>query len=111
MQSDLAHQTVHQERRARHVTSVLKETNEEEEQTDLRQENHHGADTPDDAFDEQTLEFAGRQAGADLVAKPPDGVLQQVHRQARERKDALENQRHQRHKNQQTPDAVGQHPV
>jgi hypothetical protein len=41
MQPHLAHQPVHQKRSSGHVPCVLKQANEQEQQQDLRQENHH----------------------------------------------------------------------
>ncbi len=45
VQPDLAHQPIHQKRRARHVTRVFQKTDEQKQQQDLRQKNNHRADT------------------------------------------------------------------
>ena len=75
------------------------------------QKNHDCADSLDDSFNEQIVQRAGREDSANARADPVHAVLQEIHRELGEGENALENQRHDRQENQQTPNFVGHDPV
>ena len=79
VQADLAHQPVHEKGGPGHVAGVLQKPDEEEQQQDLRQENHHGSHARDDAVHEQAVQVPGRQSAADEVAEPVHRRLERLH--------------------------------
>ena len=114
MQTHLAHQSIHQERRASHVAAVLEQADEQEKKQNLRQKNNHGADALDDPGDQQAVERAGPQQRSDPATERVHAAGKPVHRVLREREDALKQQRHDDDENDYAPDFVRQdavHPV
>ena len=111
MQANPAHQAVHQEGCPGHVAGVFQQADEEEEQADLREENHHRPDTGDSASGDQVVEIARGHARADPLGQGIDSRLDAVHRVLRQPEDGLEHQRHHRDKNEGSPNAVGHHAV
>ena len=109
---DLAHQPIHQERRARHVAGVFQQADEQEQQQDLRQKHDHRADARDDAVDEQVAQIARRQDAFHHVAQPADRPTRASPSAASaKREDALEDQRHEPHEDQRAPHPVRQHAI
>ena len=53
MQPHFAHQTIHKERRSRHVTRVFQKSDEKEQQQDLRQEYQNASDARDHTIDQK----------------------------------------------------------
>ena len=67
-----------------HVTGVFEQRDEEEEKTDLRQEDHHGADALDDAVGQEILKSPGPMEAPHLSGDPLDPGVDGVHGQFRE---------------------------
>ena len=59
-QAEAAQQAVHDEGSPGQITGVLKQADEEEKQTDLRQENDRARDTADHTVDQEVAHRAGR---------------------------------------------------
>ena len=106
VQADLAHQAVHEERRARHVAGVFQQANEAEEQQNLRQEDDDRADAGDDALHEQVVQVAGGHAVADPFAEAVHHSFNPAHRNLRKAEDALKHQRHEADEDGEAPDFV-----
>ena len=62
-------------------------------------------------FDQQTVQIARRNHPADRRRRANPRRLQGIHRNMRKGENALEHQRHDRHKNQRAPHFMRQHPI
>ena len=68
-QSEVTEYTVHNERDTRHVTAVLKDGQEQEQDSHLRNETKNGASTADDTIHYKALQ-SGRKRLAAASASP-----------------------------------------
>ena len=66
-QAELAEDTVHDERDARHVAAVLQDGQEDEQHENLRHEAQNRADTGDDAVHDQAVQPVGNAEAAQQV--------------------------------------------
>jgi hypothetical protein len=73
VQSGPAHDPVHQERRARHVSEILEQQDEQENDDDLRQEHDHAADARDHPVLQEALHEAGGQGVVNELAGGIEG--------------------------------------
>ena len=103
VQANLAHQAVHQERRARHVAGVLQKTDEQKQQQDLRQENNHRAHTGNHAIHQQTVEIPRRDQAPNESAQAGHCRLEGVHGNPGEAENALKHHRHDADEHQHAP--------
>ena len=107
MQPDLAHQPIHQKRRARHVAGVLQQADEQEQQQDLRQKHDHRAHPAMTPPTSRSTKIARRQEVA-AIPHPGDARLEPAHGQFGEREDPLEDQEHQADEDEHAPHPVGE---
>ena len=69
VQPDPAHQTIHDERGARHVAGAFQQPDEEKQDQNLRQKNDHAAHAGDHAIGDQIAQIAWRHRVLDPVGR------------------------------------------
>src|SRR5205085_12020571 len=97
--------------RPRHVTAILQDRDEGEQDENLRQKYEHGTDAFDDAVYEQAAKGARVQR---LFHEIREGFLtggDAVHERLGPREDRLEDQEHHAEKDQRAPDLVSEDTV
>ena len=105
-------QTIHDERRARHVAAVLQDADEQEKDEDLRQEGEEGPDPADHAIRDQALDH--RQAGEGgrhHRLEPIDAAGDPLHREFGQPENRGEHPQHDARENDGPEDAVQQDPI
>jgi len=111
VQAHLAHQPVHDERRARHVPGVLQQPEEEKQDQNLRQKDDHTAHARDDAVDHQIAKIALGQCTRSPAAHQLLGRFDPAHRKLREPEHREKHQRHHAEEKHPAPQAVGEHGI
>ena len=106
VETDAAHQAVHDERGPRHVTGAFEQPDEEKQNQDLRQKFNHAADAGDGPVGDEITQIAGGHRPFHQVGEIGRAVVEPVHRRLREREDADEEERHYRSEHQPAPDGM-----
>ena len=105
------HQLVHDKRRPGHVAAVLHQGNEQVQDHDVRQEHQYAADPGDHAVDQQVLQPAVPEEGADEIPETPDEPFDPVHRVLSERKGRPEHHVQQHDENRECRPPVREGPA
>ena len=106
VESDGAHDAVGDERGAGQVAGVFEDSDEEEQQQNLRQEDEHGGDALPCAVEQQRLQPAGGQQGTDEFAHAGEDVAEAVGERLADGEDHFKDADDDDEKQQRPPDAM-----
>src|ERR1039458_8984387 len=106
-----AHDAVGDQGGAGQVAGVFKNADEEKEEQDLGQKDEHGGDALPGAVEDERLQPAGGQQGADQVGGAGQDVAKAVRKRLADGEDHLKDAHHHEQKEQRPPDAVQQNVV
>ena len=101
-----AHDAVPDEGEAGHVTGVFHQSDEEEEDHDLREEDDDACDTGDDAVGDEVVEVTGGKDANDLGGEPGEGVFNEAHGTFGEAEDGPQDEAEDQEHDEATPERM-----
>ena len=105
------HHAVHDKCRTSHVSAILEQRDEEEQNHNLGQEDQHASHAADDSVNQQVAQDAIGHDLANPVSQPADAVLDPLLGIGSQRECGLKHQPHQYQQDGQCQPAVGQQAV
>ena len=111
LQPEFAHNPIHHKGSTGHVAGIFQNGNGKKEQQDVRQEHDHAANTADDTIHDQAVEESFRKNPANKFAQPAEEVFDPLHGRFRNGKGKPERCIHDRQKDGEAEELVGQHGI
>ena len=111
VQPHLVHHPVHNERRPRHISRILKQRNEKIEKQDVREENQHTAHSSYNSIHNQISQPPLSHKASDHLAEFVHAPLNPIHRIGSECERALEHNEQQHEENRECQPLVRNHRV